>query len=199
MQVVIQLINFLDVHSGSLTFLVTAVYVIATIFICYANLKSAKATREQVTESKRQFEEARRLEIMPYLQFESYDGLSDKTLDLILVSGDLEGGKYIEKLSIKNVGLGTANNIAWVWNWFNGSLDKGDFPVKALRSGEIENLKIAFVLPKGKYGQTKASMVLKFEDLLGNCYSQTIEFNFTHTENGLRLKNYTNNPPAKKN
>lgn len=39
---------------------ITFVYVIATIAICLANIKSAKATREQLAESKRQFEEANR-------------------------------------------------------------------------------------------------------------------------------------------
>lgn len=39
---------------------ITAVYVIATGFICWANIKSAKATREQVAEAKRQFEESNR-------------------------------------------------------------------------------------------------------------------------------------------
>ena len=39
---------------------ITAVYVIATIFICRANIKSAKATKEQIVESKRQFDETNR-------------------------------------------------------------------------------------------------------------------------------------------
>ena len=39
---------------------ITVVYVIATILICYANLKSARATREQVAESKRQYDEENR-------------------------------------------------------------------------------------------------------------------------------------------
>ena len=39
---------------------ITFVYVVATIFICVANYKSARATREQVAEAKRQFEEANR-------------------------------------------------------------------------------------------------------------------------------------------
>ena len=39
---------------------VTFVYVIATIFICTANIKSARATRDQLTESKRQFDEENR-------------------------------------------------------------------------------------------------------------------------------------------
>lgn len=35
--------------------IITAIYVIATIFICTANVKSAKAAREQTEEMKRQF------------------------------------------------------------------------------------------------------------------------------------------------
>lgn len=39
---------------------ITAVYVIATICICYANFKSAKAAKAQLEESRAQFEESRR-------------------------------------------------------------------------------------------------------------------------------------------
>lgn len=39
---------------------ITAVYVVATILICRANIKSAEATREQVAEAKRQYEEEHR-------------------------------------------------------------------------------------------------------------------------------------------
>ena len=39
---------------------ITAVYVVATIFICRANIRSADATREQVAEAKRQYEEEHR-------------------------------------------------------------------------------------------------------------------------------------------
>lgn len=46
--------------------IITAVYVLATIFICRANIKSAEATREQVAESKRQYEE----EHQPYISYQ---------------------------------------------------------------------------------------------------------------------------------
>jgi hypothetical protein len=39
---------------------ITFVYAVTTIFICTANLRSAKAIREQVAEQKRQFDEANR-------------------------------------------------------------------------------------------------------------------------------------------
>lgn len=176
---------------------ITAVYVVATIFICWANIKAANATREQVIESRRQFDEMRRLEVLPYLQFDSYDGMTDKTLRLALASNDLDGGTYIKKLVIKNVGFGTANNITGVWNWFTGGSDKNVFPASALRSGETEKLKFEFALPKKKYERTSASMILEFEDLLGSRYSQTIEFNFEDTQRGLQLQGYKNYPPTK--
>lgn len=40
--------------------LITAVYTAATIFICRANIRSAEATREQIAESVRQFNEENR-------------------------------------------------------------------------------------------------------------------------------------------
>lgn len=43
-----------------LMFGITAIYVIATIFICKANIKSANATRDQIAESQRQFNEENR-------------------------------------------------------------------------------------------------------------------------------------------
>jgi len=66
----LEIIEFLDAHSGSLTFIVTAVYVVATIFICNANIKSAQATKEQVAEAKRQYEEEHRAYITYELIFE---------------------------------------------------------------------------------------------------------------------------------
>lgn len=47
---------------------ITLVYVIATIAIWFANHKSARATEKQLIESKRQFDEIKRLEHMPYMQ-----------------------------------------------------------------------------------------------------------------------------------
>lgn len=53
--------------------IITAIYVFATIFICVFNYRSAKATREQVAEAKRQFEEVNRAYI-------TYEFLYEKRL-----------------------------------------------------------------------------------------------------------------------
>lgn len=50
-----QLISYLNDNSGAMTFLVTIVYVVATIFICWANIQSANASKAQLKEMQRQF------------------------------------------------------------------------------------------------------------------------------------------------
>ena len=52
---------------------ITLVYVLATIFICWANFKTARASKEQLEESKKEHDESVRIEIMPFLQFELCD------------------------------------------------------------------------------------------------------------------------------
>lgn len=56
----LQVIEFLDTHDGSLMVIITFIYVVATILICWANLCAAKATRDQLKESKRQYEDEHR-------------------------------------------------------------------------------------------------------------------------------------------
>lgn len=53
-------IMLLNNNEGALMVVITSVYVIATCFICWANIRSAKATREQLAESRRQFNEENR-------------------------------------------------------------------------------------------------------------------------------------------
>ena len=81
-----KIIEFLESYSGAFTVIVTVIYVIATIFIYSANKKAANASRDQIAESQRQFDENRRLGIMPYLQMKPNDPLCDFHLDLPLDS-----------------------------------------------------------------------------------------------------------------
>ena len=70
--------------------LITAVYTAATIFICRANIKSAEATREQIAESVRQFNEENRAFV---------------TVNFEIVRGGLA------VLHIQNHGKRIANNV----------------------------------------------------------------------------------------
>lgn len=65
------MVSFLDNHDGALMVLITLVYVVATCFICWANIKSAKAAREQLTETQRQYEEDNRPDVTYEIFFEN--------------------------------------------------------------------------------------------------------------------------------
>ena len=63
------MIECINNNQGFMMVVLTAVYVIATIAICLFNYKSAQATREQVAESARQFEETNRAFLTVYADF----------------------------------------------------------------------------------------------------------------------------------
>ena len=71
--------------------IITFVYVVATIMICIFNGRSAKATREQVLESQRQFDESKRLEYRPYFEVASVENIFEYNLfdsDILLFLGN---------------------------------------------------------------------------------------------------------------
>lgn len=59
------IINWFNDNSGFVMAVLTFVYVIATVLICYFNYKSAKATNNQTKESYKQFIESNRAHIVP--------------------------------------------------------------------------------------------------------------------------------------
>ena len=59
------MIDWLNNNSGFIMAILTFVYVIATILICYFNYKSAKATSDQTKESYKQFIENSRAHVVP--------------------------------------------------------------------------------------------------------------------------------------
>ena len=63
------MLEWINSNQGFVMVVLTAVYVIATIAICLFNYKSAQATREQVAESTRQFEETNRAVVTVYADF----------------------------------------------------------------------------------------------------------------------------------
>ena len=98
--------------------LITAIYVTATVFICWANIRSANATKKPIAQSESQFEETQRLGMMPYLTFEH---ITDETLDAdieISVPFTKEVSAFCHHSSffrLKNIGNGTATTIIYTW------------------------------------------------------------------------------------
>ncbi len=178
---------------------ITAVYVIATILISAANIKAANATREQVAESKRQYEDKKRLEIMPYIQFEKVAGagLADPQLGLILNSGGVLSKELPIVIRMKNIGNGAAKNISYVYEWNNHAqrYDRGAFPIQALSSGESEGLRVEFHYTQAVDDQS-ATFILRYQDLLDNNYSQQLDFCFKRaSDTTLQIAGIVNSSP----
>lgn len=176
---------------------ITTVYVIATICIWVANNRTAQASNDQLEESKRQFNENRRLDVMPYLQFEAYnDPLYDYSLDLALFGHNLSG-TYTCKFCIKNIGRGTAKDISYTWINFEGQYDR-PFPFSTLQNREKYIIKTNFGYELKEPPQNKACFDLRYKDLLEHEYSQKIEFLFSYDlgNNLICLTKMVTNPPV---
>lgn len=194
-----EILNFLQTYSGAFTFIITVVYVIATIFIMWANIRAANASRKQIDESQKQFDTTSRLQCMPFLQLEfaHRDCKMDYQLEISLRKG--EGCYFLNnKAKIKNVGNGTATNI--IYTWENESLpQKSDeylvevdvLPINAIMQGdEYFFLLTIYTKVDVEYPQ-RGKLTFEYNDMLGNTYEQQVWI--TISERGA--SSFDNNQP----
>ena len=194
MQSLIQFIKFLDTHSGSLTFLVTTIYVIATIFICIFNGRSARATHEQLIEMKREHQENIRLEFMPYFEinFGPFNKRIHKSTGLVHILSEgvgIELGPDVRaatnNMNLKNIGKYVATSIQLDIQYKDAKIH---YPIKDLtiNPGVEEYLDFFFKLSyddvydlsPSSSPYKSAELVIKFDDILGNHYTQTAYVSF---------------------
>lgn len=179
--------------------IITFVYVVATIMICIFNGRSAKATREQVLESQRQFDESKRLEYRPYFEVASVENILEYNLfdsDILLFLGNQHPEECTlipEWIMMKNIGTGSAINLAYHWKNKNQEEQTGEFPFTTLEKGEMKTVGIHIqteLLPQYAAYKAQASLILNYQDLLENNYEQEIIFSFdVSTANKTELKN----------
>lgn len=159
---------------------ITFIYVIATIAIWMANNKSAEATREQLNESKRQFEESKRLETMPFLQLEIP---IEQTSPLFEIELDLCDGDATDTLykivKLKNLGNGTATNITYLWEYNTVAKTLHDYQqINPIMAGDSYNFQLTFNIDKAIEGASNGALIWQFDDLLGNSYVQEVLLEF---------------------
>lgn len=166
---------------------ITAVYVIATILICYANLKSARATREQVLESQRQFEETKRLERMPYFDVSVAQNFNIPDVFDTDITVSINGGQSkevvcsLEWLQFTNIGYGTATDLSFTSGNAVDVLPMQFMPSKTFQEDKKGILGIRFDIPFPCDSEThkqNISLSLNYQDLLGNRYQQELVLSF---------------------
>lgn len=182
------IIEFLNDYNGALMVIITAIYVIATIVICIANYNSAKATKEQLDESKRQFAETQRLTTMPFLYLETTkDSGSCEDLVVPISKGTLTFNRFSSLLSLKNIGNGTATNIVYTWKCNEKEIQEIDsFPFNAVSINSSHLFRLFYIeCVEDQYNHPlKAILELQYDDLLGHTYEQKFIFSLDKEVDG---------------
>ncbi len=195
-----QFIIYLNKNSGALTFLITTVYVIATIAICLANIMSANASRRQLLEAKRQYEDEKKLKLMPCIQVKKIatarevHGIISYTIQQKQASDTWVEESFL--FEITNVGHDIARNVNYYW------LDQVDDKINNRFRYHIESLpigdrRVAQINFRTVPTNCHTTVILKiiFQDLIGNHYFQCLTFCFSVFRNKIELDTYAMKAP----
>lgn len=196
--------DWIEQYSNSIMVLITFIYVVATIEICRANIKSAEATKEQLEESKRQFNETKRLEHMPYMQVSfgewitsdkrgSY--LPDMWLEINRTSDNRSASSGMS-IEVTNIGLGLAVNLKC--KWISAGIEQEQhLSASLLKRGECCNSTfiISAAIPEKEPQYADTSLIICFDDFLGNHYEQTVDISFQIHPHHISLVQYSTKPP----
>lgn len=159
---------------------ITAIYVGATIAIWFANNKSARMTEKQLEESRSQFEEAKRLECMPFLQLEIP---TEQERPLFEIEFDLCSGNVSDTLykivKLKNLGNGSATNIVYTWKRNKTCDQVCDYPpINAIMHGDSYYFQLTFYTDETMESGNTGTLIWQYDDLLGNTYEQKVTLIF---------------------
>ena len=183
---------------------ITLVYVIATIAIWFANYKSARATEKQLIESKRQFDETKRLEHMPYMQVSFGEWITNGERGSYLPNmwlninrtADNHASSSGMSIDVTNIGLGLAVNLKC--QWFSGDIKQEQHLSASLLKQEeccTSTFIISAAVPDKEPQYAETSLIICFDDFLGNHYEQTVDISFQVHPHHISLVQYNTKSP----
>lgn len=196
--------NLMEEYSNSLMVLITSIYVVATTEICRANIKSAEATKEQLEESKHQFNETKRLEHMPYMQVSFGEWITSDTrgsyfpdmlLDINRTSDNRSASSGMS-IDVTNIGLGLAVNLRCKWI-SDGINEEKHFSTTLLKRDESckSTFIVSAAIPDKEPQYAETSLVICFDDFLGNHYEQKTDISFQIHPGNISLVQYNVKTP----
>ena len=188
---------------------ITIVYVIATIILCAINWHSNNLTKKQTEDSNKQYEERKRLEIMPYFTLECKEYHNPFYCPNFIVIYDkfaYDGCNMREFiLVVENIGLGPAKNLEYFFAFdtdeksFDIHPRKGESVPATFKVGEKKEFVYHVTTPgwgdfiKNDIRCLKLIVGITYEDLLSNKYSQQVEIDddLEISETLLYMKSWT--------
>lgn len=176
---------------------ITFVYVVATIFICRANIRSAKASKEQLAEMKREHEESIRLQVIPFLQVEeTAETAYGFELDLPLAAEEKSDWTMANIVKIKNLGNGAATNIIYEWSSEKNEISMCEaFPINAISAGGEYKACFSFDCVKSEIDTVIGTLILHFDDMRGFSYTQRIIIRFCQNRMYTGIKEIDSDAP----
>lgn len=171
--------NSLNHYGNLLMVWITILYVIATIEICLTNMNAVKTTQDQLTESKRQYEETKRLEYMPCFEihFDKIEAGTGTSIDLT----DKQTGvihTLFTKYRIENISRGTAINVKCIVKSAIKITELITCPIVPAQKDKSINCSI--LADKGYFTDNSLpfSIAIYYEDIMNNHYEQNMELEF---------------------
>lgn len=168
--------DYIKRFHDSLMVAITFVYVLATIYISDSNEKSAKAAREQLVESKRQFEETKRLEYMPCFEIH-FDKIETGTGTSIELTDKKTGVIHtlFTKYRIENISKGIAINVKCIMKSAIKDTELITYPIVPTQKEKFINCLV--LADKGYFidNSLPFSVVISYDDIMNNHYEQKVE------------------------
>lgn len=168
---------------------ITFVYVVATIFICVFNYRSAQAARKQNELSKMQYEDDVRLKLMPCLLIRraSSSGIINGVVEYEFEhqgNQELITGEIV--FTVTNVGSGIAQKIEYYMapgtrgyrRYFVESMPQNDSRTVRLSLSAVNNT------------TQELNIAISYCDLLDHAYMQTLTVRLNYIDEGMQLETY---------
>lgn len=145
-----------------------------------------------IKDSQIKTDESKRLEHMPFLQLEIPAESIPAVFEINLPMCSEPTETAYRKITVKNLGNGTASNITYIWEYEHNNNKAFDYPpINAIMHGDSYNFIINFDYNGTIPNQSKGKINFEYNDLLRHTYNQTVYFYF----DGSYLTRIENNPP----
>jgi hypothetical protein len=175
--------------------IITAIYVITTIFICVYNSRAAKAAKDQVTEIRKQYENSLQIKMLPYLSVEKIENEPNTRGIISFVFGNIIDTHCIRKdfyFKVTNVGHDIAKEIEYTLYPDHGN--NPHYRVFSLPVNESRSICIQAIYFRTKKDlETHYSDIqikVEYNDLFDNRYMQEFVICFILSKEDIKLETY---------